>query len=260
MCCSYCDRRHDATVLKHNKNTKVVTHVTTNRQLETPDTDALSSGQAKLNLRSRSCSSAMMTKTCAESRQSRAKHRDSVEAQCSLKERQTAEPLNNAKTAKKTEESEKVSREAKEKLAQTLEEGVRGRKRRVALVRKRACCGFPISRNEKGLGKGVEEEVVDLSGEASEHWCEVSVCVLASVSLVLSLISLVNDVNSPSVAVSDWEIVESQTFSLSRKRDAGVALECEAKMNIEGPAVKAVPEAVRNSPTPQSSLFKAVPE
>ena len=32
-------------------------------------------------------------------------------------------------------------------------------------------------------------------------------------------------------------------FSLSRKRDASVALELETKMNIEGPPVKAVPEA-----------------
>ena len=31
-------------------------------------------------------------------------------------------------------------------------------------------------------------------------------------------------------------------------------------MNIEAPPVKAVPEAVRNRPTPQNSRFKAVPE
>ena len=31
-------------------------------------------------------------------------------------------------------------------------------------------------------------------------------------------------------------------------------------MNIEAPPVKAVPEAVRNRPAPQSSRFKAVPE
>ena len=49
-------------------------------------------------------------------------------------------------------------------------------------------------------------------------------------------------------------------FFLSRKREACVALECETEMNFEGPLVKAVPEAVRNRPTPQSSLRKAVPE
>ena len=54
--------------------------------------------------------------------------------------------------------------------------------------------------------------------------------------------------------------VDSQTFSFSRNRCASVVLECEAKMNIEGPTVKAVPEAVRNRPTTQSALFKAVPE
>ena len=48
-------------------------------------------------------------------------------------------------------------------------------------------------------------------------------------------------------------------LSFSRKRDASVALECEAKVNIEAPPAKAVPEAVRNRPTPQSALFEAVP-
>ena len=54
--------------------------------------------------------------------------------------------------------------------------------------------------------------------------------------------------------------VDPQTLSLSRKRGASVALECETDMKIEGPPVKAVPEAVRNRATPQSTLFKAAPE
>ena len=57
---------------------------------------------------------------------------------------------------------------------------------------------------------------------------------------------MVCDVDLSSASVSDCEIVEPHTSSLSRKRDASVALECETKMNIEGSAVKAVPEAVRN--------------
>ena len=42
--------------------------------------------------------------------------------------------------------------------------------------------------------------------------------------------------------------------------DSSVAMECETKVNIEGPPVKAVREAVRRRLTPQSALFKAVRE
>ena len=59
---------------------------------------------------------------------------------------------------------------------------------------------------------------------------------------------------------SGCEFVEPQTLSLFRKREASVALERETDMNIEGPPVKAVPKAVRNRPSPQSSPFKAAPE
>ena len=59
---------------------------------------------------------------------------------------------------------------------------------------------------------------------------------------------------------SGCESVEPQTLSPFRKREASVALERETEMNIEGPPVKAVPKAVRNRPTPQSSPFTAVPE
>ena len=67
-----------------------------------------------------------------------------------------------------------------------------------------------------------EEEMVDLSWDECEHWCEVRVCVLAS---VLSLVNVACDVDLSSVSVSDCEIVESQvlSLSLSRKRDASVA-------------------------------------
>ena len=77
---------------------------------------------------------------------------------------------------------------------------------------------FPLVMNVRVLEKGLEE-VVDVSGDESEHWCEVSVCVLVSVPHVLDLISpanLVCDVDLPSVSVSDCEIVEPQTFFLQQ--------------------------------------------
>ena len=94
---------------------------------------------------------------------------------------------------------------------------------------------------------------VNASGTESEHWCEVSACVPASVPTVVDLLSLVNMVPDVVVSVPDCEVMKPQTFSLSRKRDAGVALERETKMNIEGRPVNAVPR-----PTPQSSRSKAV--
>ena len=47
--------------------------------------------------------------------------------------------------------------------------------------------------------------MVDLSEDESEHWCEESVCVTASVPSVLVLISLVDlvcEVDLPSVSVT----------------------------------------------------------
>ena len=46
------------------------------------------------------------------------------------------------------------------------------------------------------------------------------------------------------------ETVEPLTFSITRTRDASVALVCEAKMNIGRPPVKAVPERVRSRERP----------
>ena len=101
---------------------------------------------------------------------------------------------------------------------------------------------------------------MDFSGNESEHWCAVIVCVPASVPLVPVLTPLVNlvcEVRCPPVPVSDCEIVGPQTFSFSRKRGASVAPECEAKMNIAGSPVKAkttpvraVPERVRSGAPP----------
>ena len=97
---------------------------------------------------------------------------------------------------------------------------------------------------------------MELSGDESEHWCRlrvcVCVCVFASVLPVTDPFSLVNVVCDEVVSGLDCEFVEPQTILLSRKREASVAFECETKMK---------PESVRRGPTPQNSLFsKAVPE
>ena len=58
--------------------------------------------------------------------------------------------------------------------------------------------------------------MVYLSGGESYHWCDVSVCVLASDLLVLVLlpvVNLVSEVDLSSVSVFDCEIVEPQTVS-----------------------------------------------
>ena len=83
-------------------------------------------------------------------------------------------------TEGEAEEREKVNKEAGE------EECKRGRgsflEKDVAMVCKRACCDFHSGMNS-------EEEVVNLSGDVSEHWCEASMCVLASVPIVTHLFS-----------------------------------------------------------------------
>ena len=60
--------------------------------------------------------------------------------------------------------------------------------------------------------------------DKGEHWCEVSVCVLASVPVVTDPFSLVNGVCDVMASDSDCESVERQTFSFSRKRDATSAI------------------------------------
>ena len=78
------------------------------------------------------------------------------------------------------------------------------------MVCKRACCDFHSGMNSK-------EEVVNLSGDESEHWCGASVYVLASVPIVTHLFSpvkVVCDVDHSTVSVPDGETVEPQTFSL----------------------------------------------
>ena len=73
-----------------------------------------------------------------------------------------------------------------------------------------------------------------------------------------------SEIFSLSSSVSQLNVVVSQTFSSSENRGASCTLLCEqsqrARMNVGGLLVKAVPEAVRNRPSPQSAPYKAVPE
>ena len=92
------------------------------------------------------------------------------------------------------------------------------------------------------------------SGDESEHGCEVSGCVLVSVPNVTDLISPASVASDVVFSDSDCELGTPQIFSLSRQREASVALECETEMKSEGPPVKAVSETVRRRPTPQGSL------
>ena len=160
----------------------------------------------------------------------------------------------------KAEEREKLNKGATER-----------ERKRVAVVCKRSWCEvFSSSMDERACEKDLVGEVVDLSVNEIEHWCEVSVCVLVSVFLVSDLFSLVNVVCDVDFSVSDCEI-EQQTFSLSSKRDVGVALECEQYKNTKAgmeaapfqsvpkrTPVKAVPECLRNRapPPPKGTLLK----
>ena len=65
--------------------------------------------------------------------------------------------------------NEKMHREAKEEQCKSGKREFGGEKERVGVVCERAC-------HEFRSGIGLEEEVVDLSGNEIEHWCEVSVC------------------------------------------------------------------------------------
>ena len=71
----------------------------------------------------------------------------------------------------------------------------------------------------------------------------------ASGPVVADAFSPVNVVCDVVVSDPDWDFGKPQTFSLSRKCEANVAWECETKINIEGPPVKAfegVPECMRS--------------
>ena len=87
------------------------------------------------------------------------------------------------------------------------------------------------------------------SGNDGDCPVGVSVWTLASVSLqALGLFS-----------VTKTHLPPNRLFSKRRARDALVSCQTKkVRMNEEGPPAKAVPEAVRNRPTPHSAPFKAV--
>ena len=64
-----------------------------------------------------------------------------------------------------------------------------------------------------------------------------------------------------SFSVSKTRVPQSLSFSKRRATDALVSCQTKkVRMNTGRPSVKAVPEAVRNKPTPESAPFKAVLE
>ena len=69
------------------------------------------------------------------------------------------------------EEMERETREAKEERCKRGKRECKGEKERMAVVCKRACC-------ESHSGMNMDVEVVDLSGDETEHWCDVCVCLL----------------------------------------------------------------------------------
>ena len=80
------------------------------------------------------------------------------------------------------EEVEAMSKKAKEQQESRMRER-EGVKDRVAVVCKRTCCDFLSSVSRSVSDWCLEEEVVELSGNESGTWCEVSVCVCVSVTL-----------------------------------------------------------------------------
>ena len=85
----------------------------------------------------------------------------------------------------KAEERETVNSEAKE---EEYKRELREKRNGWLWFENGLVVDFPLVMNVRVLQKGLEEEMVDVSGDESEHWCEVSVCVLVSVPHVLDLI------------------------------------------------------------------------
>ena len=114
----------------------------------------------------------------------------------------------------KEEERENVNNEAKEEECRSGKERGGGRK-------------------EKGR---YQQQKYNLFGSFVLMW-------VGEFSVLVYFCSDVHVVCQVVFSDSDFDFVEPQTFSLTRKREASVALECETEMNVEGPPVKAAPEA-----------------
>ena len=87
-------------------------------------------------------------------------------------------------TESKAAELEEMRNTNTEEEGKSGKRELEGQKERVAVVCNRICCDFPSSMGERFPEGSLENEVVVLSCDESEHWCEVSVCVFASVLLV----------------------------------------------------------------------------
>ena len=75
-----------------------------------------------------------------------------------------------------------MDKEAKEEESKSGKTELEGEKEneRVAVVSECICCDLPSGMSDRFPLQSLVEEVVDLSGNEREHWCEVSVCVPAS--------------------------------------------------------------------------------
>ena len=94
--------------------------------------------------------------------------------------------------------------------------------------------------------------------------CDVTECVPLRVFDLTASSGSESEIFSVSSSVCRLNLSLSQTLSSSEKRGASGTLFSKhfkrATRSMEGPPVKAVRKAIRSRPTPQSALFKAVPE
>ena len=115
--------------------------------------------------------------------------------------------------------------------------------------------------NKKAKEEGSKSKT--LLGDESEHGYEVSVCVLACVLCVLAQTWPVDMMCVFDFSVPEFEVTESQTCTFTTARQqwhigTRAAEDIGSKHGKDPPV--AVPEAVRNRPTPQSAQYKAVLE
>ena len=88
---------------------------------------------------------------------------------------------------------------------------------------------------------------------------EVTVGVLVCVFDLTASLDLASDIFPVPSPISQLNCCASKTLSSSEKRSCSGQSK-RARTSVERPQVKAVPEAVRNRPMPQSAPFKAVLE
>ena len=159
----------------------------------------------------------------------------------------------------KAEDMESASREAKEEESKSDKREVGKERGRVEVNTQRVPFGRSPSLSSRGECFEVTSDLeVRSVGVVSE-------CALARVFYLTASPDV--DCDLPAVLFSKnmLNLSVPQTLSFSEKRGAGGAFSLctqfkRAKMNIEGPPVKAVPESITRRHKPQSSNYKAVPE